>query len=83
MFDFSLLSLQVVIVENVTKQERYVFTESILHLCGVQLDNTGNYTCIAENELGNANETAEFSVRDSHSKLHIFTFIHMIKIEQQ
>ena len=58
--------LQVLIHENYMTRGEYVFTQSILQLCSVQFDSIGNYSCVANNEVGTSSEIIQLIVISAH-----------------
>ena len=58
----------VTIYENQLMENRLVFTQSILELCSVEVENAGNYSCTANNSRGSNSSSFTLNVR-SRSKL--------------
>ena len=48
--------------EEQIEQGNITFTQSILQICSIGLDNIGNYSCIAENVAGNDSANFELIV---------------------
>ena len=53
----------VAIHEALSTQNDRIFIESILTLCDVGLNNTGNYSCTVDNSFGNAESTFTLNVK--------------------
>ena len=53
----------VVIHEALSTENDRVFVESILILCDVGLNNTGNYSCTVNNSFGNMESTFTLNVK--------------------
>ena len=58
----------VTIYESQLIENRLVFTQSILELCSVEVENAGNYSCTANNSRGSNSSTFTLNVR-SRSKI--------------
>ena len=53
----------VTVYENQVMENGLVFTESILELCSVEVENAGLYSCTANNTAGSSNSTFTLNVR--------------------
>ncbi len=67
----------VVIYESLSVENDLVFVQSILTLCDVGLNDTGNYSCTANNSFGNAESTFTLNVKPNrkscYSLYHAYT----------
>ena len=56
-------STLVTIYESQLMENRLVFTQSILELCSVEVENAGMYSCTANNSRGSNSSTFTLSIR--------------------
>ena len=53
----------VTIYESQLMENRLLFTQSILELCSVEVENAGNYSCTANNSRGSNSSTFTLNIR--------------------
>ena len=61
-------SSQISIFEETLSESGVTFVKSILQVCNVQPNMTGEYSCTSQNELGNETATFELTVNDGMYK---------------
>ena len=58
----------VTVYESQVEGNNLVFTESILELCSVDVENAGMYSCTANNSIGSSNSTFTLNVRPNSKR---------------
>ena len=61
----------VTIYESQLMENRLLFTQSILELCSVEVENAGNYSCTANNSRGSNSSTFTLNVRPRSKTLFV------------
>ena len=61
-------STLVTVYESQVVENGLVFTQSILELCSVEVDNTGEYSCMANNSRGSNSSSFTLNVRARSEK---------------
>ena len=62
----------VTVYESQVEGNNLVFTESILELCSVELENDGMYSCTASNSAGSSSSNFTLSVRPRSKNFYCF-----------
>ena len=58
----------VTVYESQVEGNNLVFTESILELCSVEVENAGMYSCTANNSIGSSNSTFTLNIRPNSKR---------------
>ena len=67
----------VTVYETQVVENGLVFTQSILEMCSVELENAGNYSCTANNSIGSNSSTFRLIVRNLGKIMWLHALIQM------